>query len=247
MKGITSSTSMILTSFLSTRVFNRACVVCRNQVNDLLIEAEWRIHVRLNTNHHWFRQWLVACSAPSFISAKAGILVIEPIKKYNFSEISIEIYIFLFKKMHLKKSFGKWLPFCIGLNMLKQSTSGFSKTALWLLHSFKLIVMTSSPVNGPFSQIKQHTSPISQNTTLEQKCTIAGRYFYSYIFIYRHKLQRRNLNQSKMGCFGVLFNVTVLGVLEKWNYTQTIVWVISLKGVYLNTKPFLLVFSMVFI
>ena len=35
----------------------------------------------------------------------------------NFSEISIEIYTFSFKKMHLKMSSGKWRPCCLGLNV----------------------------------------------------------------------------------------------------------------------------------
>ena len=35
----------------------------------------------------------------------------------NFLEILIEIYIFSFKKMHLKMSSGNWQPFCIGLNV----------------------------------------------------------------------------------------------------------------------------------
>ena len=36
----------------------------------------------------------------------------------NFNEILIEIWTFLFKKIHLKMSFGKRQPFCQGLNML---------------------------------------------------------------------------------------------------------------------------------
>ena len=39
-----------------------------------------------------------------------GILLIVHIGR-NFSEILIEIHIFSFKKMHLKMSSGKWLPF----------------------------------------------------------------------------------------------------------------------------------------
>ena len=48
----------------------------------------------------------------------AGILLIEPFGT-KFSEISIEIHIFVFKKMHLKMSSGKWQPFCLSLSMLK--------------------------------------------------------------------------------------------------------------------------------
>ena len=40
----------------------------------------------------------------------------------NFSEISIEMLTFSFKKMHLKSSSVKWRPFCISLNVLKLSS-----------------------------------------------------------------------------------------------------------------------------
>ena len=48
----------------------------------------------------------------------AGIFLIGPLGT-NFSEILIEIYIFSFKKMHLKMSSGIWQPFCLGLNVLR--------------------------------------------------------------------------------------------------------------------------------
>ena len=37
----------------------------------------------------------------------------------NFTEISIEIHTFSFKKFHLKMSSWKWQPFCLGLNVLR--------------------------------------------------------------------------------------------------------------------------------
>ena len=46
-----------------------------------------------------------------------GMLLIGPLET-NFSEISIEIYKFLSKKMHSKMSSGKWRPSCLGLNVL---------------------------------------------------------------------------------------------------------------------------------
>ena len=49
----------------------------------------------------------------------AGILLIGPLGT-NFSGISIEVYTFSFKKMHLKMSSGKCRPFCLGLNVLTQ-------------------------------------------------------------------------------------------------------------------------------
>ena len=53
----------------------------------------------------------------AIIWTSAGILLIGPLRT-NFSEISIKIHIFSFKKMHLKMSSGKWRPFCLGLNVL---------------------------------------------------------------------------------------------------------------------------------
>ena len=33
-----------------------------------------------------------------------------------------EIYTFFFKKMHLKTSYAKWRPFCLGLSVLMRET-----------------------------------------------------------------------------------------------------------------------------
>ena len=46
-----------------------------------------------------------------------GILLIGPLET-NFSEMLIKIHTFLFKKICLKISSGKWQPFCFGLNVL---------------------------------------------------------------------------------------------------------------------------------
>ena len=53
----------------------------------------------------------------AIIWTNAGVLLIEPLRT-NFSEISIGIQTFLFKKMHLNMSSAKWRPFCLGLNVL---------------------------------------------------------------------------------------------------------------------------------
>ena len=47
----------------------------------------------------------------------AGIFLIGSLGT-NFSEILIKIYTFSFKNMHLKVLFAKWLPYCLGLNVL---------------------------------------------------------------------------------------------------------------------------------
>ena len=53
----------------------------------------------------------------TIIWTNAEIELIGPLGT-NFNKILVEIYTFLFKKMPLKMSSGKWRPFCIGLNVL---------------------------------------------------------------------------------------------------------------------------------
>ena len=53
----------------------------------------------------------------AMIWTNAGILLIGPLRT-NFSGISIQIHTFSFQKVHLKKSSGKWRPFCVSLNVL---------------------------------------------------------------------------------------------------------------------------------
>ena len=53
----------------------------------------------------------------AIIRSIAGILWIESVETI-FSEILIKIHAFSFRKMHLKMSSGKWLPSCLGINVL---------------------------------------------------------------------------------------------------------------------------------
>ena len=62
----------------------------------------------------------------AIIWTNAGILLIGPLGT-NFSEILINIHAFSFKKMHLKMSYGKWRPFCLGLGVLVNKRSPWSK------------------------------------------------------------------------------------------------------------------------
>ena len=57
----------------------------------------------------------------AIIWTNAGILLIRPLGT-NFNEMLIEILIFSFMKMHLKVSSAKWRPFCLGLNVLINTT-----------------------------------------------------------------------------------------------------------------------------
>ena len=54
----------------------------------------------------------------AIIGTNAGILLIGLLGT-NFNGILIKIHSFSFKKMHLKMSSGKWRPFCLGLNVLR--------------------------------------------------------------------------------------------------------------------------------
>ena len=82
----------------------------------------------------------------AIIWTNAGILLIGLLGT-NFSEILIEICIFSFRKMHLKMSSGKWLPFCLGLNVLTTNNGSlcvaeiggvFCVSQVWAL--FKLLL-----------------------------------------------------------------------------------------------------------
>ena len=53
------------------------------------------------------------------IWTNAGILVIGTLGT-NFNEILIKIQTFSFKNINLKMSSGKWRPFCLGLNVLRE-------------------------------------------------------------------------------------------------------------------------------
>ena len=81
---------------------------------------------------HWSRVAHICVSKHTIIGSDNGlapgrrqtiiwtngrILLIEPLGT-NFNEILIGIQTFSFNKMHLKMSFAKWRPFCLGLNVL---------------------------------------------------------------------------------------------------------------------------------
>ena len=55
----------------------------------------------------------------AIIWTNAGILSIGNLER-NFNEILIAIHTFSFKNIYVKMSSGKWPPFCLGLNVLKQ-------------------------------------------------------------------------------------------------------------------------------
>ena len=54
------------------------------------------------------------------IWTNAGILLIGTLG-IDFNDILIEIHTFSFRKTHLKMSSGKWRPFCLCLNVLREN------------------------------------------------------------------------------------------------------------------------------
>ena len=103
--------------------------------NRIFIRICW-CHIIVNLDStHWGRATHICGSKPTIIASdnglspgrrqaiiwnNAGILSIGFLRT-NFSEISIEILTFSFKKMHLKGSSANWRPFCLGLNVLTAS------------------------------------------------------------------------------------------------------------------------------
>ena len=76
-------------------------------------------YMRQQINHHWLRHRLGACFryCSKQLDINAGMLLIGSLVT-NFSQTSIRIQTFSFKKMHLNMSSGKWRSFCLGLNEL---------------------------------------------------------------------------------------------------------------------------------
>ena len=82
---------------------------------------------------HWGRMMQIIVSKPTmigsgkglstdrhreFIWTNAGVVLSGRLRAY-YSESLIETHTSSFKKMHLKMSFGKWLPSCLDINVLK--------------------------------------------------------------------------------------------------------------------------------
>ena len=93
----------------------------------------------------------------AIIWTNVGILLFGP-PGTNFSEILIEIHTFSFKKMHLKMSSGKWLPFCPGLNVLTLQLRCCTCTRSVLTHH---VVCGTGPSAGAeltmfFSKVSSH-------------------------------------------------------------------------------------------
>ena len=74
---------------------------------------------------HYGRVTHICVCKLTIIWSNAGILLIGSLGT-NFSETSIAVQTFSFKKMHLKMSSAKWRPLCLGLNVAIGNKSIFS-------------------------------------------------------------------------------------------------------------------------
>ena len=117
---------------VSVSVNNILINLCSQSEQPDEVSNSYQGHKHVLTLTHWGRVTHICVSKLSttgsdnglspgrhqaIIWTNAGILLIGPLGT-NFSEIFIEIYIFSFKKMHLKMSSGNCRPFCLGLNVL---------------------------------------------------------------------------------------------------------------------------------
>ena len=97
--------------FLQYRVFILLCSV--------LTHWGWVTHIcisKLTINDS--DNGLLSGLCQTIIWTNAEILLVVPLGT-KFSKILIAIYMFSFKKMHLKLSSGKWRPFSLSLNVFK--------------------------------------------------------------------------------------------------------------------------------
>ena len=111
----------------------------------------------------------------------------------NFSEIAIEIQTFSFKKMHLKMSYGKWRPFCLGLQCVK----------LWMPHpgSTLIVYIYTSDFNDIL--IAEIIMSIFLGVLIQLRIKyhrweeiISNSFFYTEIFIIWFEFHRSSLENE---------------------------------------------------
>ena len=124
-----SVTSVPITHKIRMKEFGHQNAIWQETQGKYTCTVHWVGHVLT----HWGRVTHICVSKLTIIGSDNGlspgrrqaiiwtnarILLIWPLGT-NFSGISIDIQTFLFKKIHFKMSSGKWRPFCLGLNVLK--------------------------------------------------------------------------------------------------------------------------------
>ena len=170
----------------------------------------WTYLCVINLCHYWFRQWLVACSAPSHYLNQWCIIFIWTFRNKHQSNC-IRNSKFSFMKMHLKMSSGEWRPFCLDLNVLTRLVSSWP--LMELLTSFKFLCIrlwTEAEIvitaNGPTVGIT--ATRISTHWGLDTMVDILKTTFQIHLLeweiihfipIYRHFYQGSNYLHSGLG------------------------------------------------
>ena len=133
--------------YLTQKIMDVITYSCPNLSSDLkgrLIEAEWLIYVS-NLTTIGSDNGLTPGRGQAIIWTNAGILLTGPLGT-KFSEISIEIQTYSFKKVHLEMLSAKWWPFCLGFNVLNtlHEKEGFKGNAHCIIRksALKLLPMT---------------------------------------------------------------------------------------------------------
>ena len=122
----------------------------------------------------------------AIIWTNAGLLFIGPLGT-NFSEISIEIHTFPFKKIHLKILSAKWRPSCLALSVLKEPVLGvyivicYYVIQLW-------IMFLSYNLRQVIFDILCRTNKMEINTGLS--LFICAKYMPSNIWYKVHQIQK---------------------------------------------------------
>ena len=130
-------------------------------------------------NHYWFVKF--------FFFNIASINVIIHSK---FKDISIEIHIFSFKKIHFNMSSGRWRPFCLGLDVLIQisrytlgvTQQNLSKVTHCGKMGTKIKIWTPECLINAWHIVRQFVSPVVLFLKAEQLNCQIYIFFNIYIF-----------------------------------------------------------------
>ena len=109
------------------------------------LETEWRKYTSVNYTTICSSNVLSPGRCKAIIWTNAGILLIGPFET-NFSEISIEIYRFSFRKMYLKMSSGNLQPFCLGLSQCVNRISSWRFPVVHILQGLQYDTLFCIPV-----------------------------------------------------------------------------------------------------
>ena len=126
------------------------------------------------TYHHW------QARQQTIFWTNAVILLIRPLGT-NLCEILIEIYIFSFKKMHLKMWSGNWQPFCRGLNVLSSHLLSLSASfypELLASHQMAINTKMAIPLQKKFSKAFSWLKPLCIISNLIEFCCWGNSWWY---------------------------------------------------------------------